>query len=291
MYIFQKIITADLELKFLLDFVGRQGEYKANIVAMLHRAYIDDSADRDRRKVVVSGAILGVGDDWAKLIKPWRARLAQEGLDYFKSSECQGLRKKWEKFKAMENGRALADKVRDDFDEIIRNSPVVTLGVVMPVPYHQRLLADPKLGGKVTKNPYHYAFQQVLAECARSMKVLGRNNIVTFAHDDGSDFLQLHEIFKKFKKLNPRLARVMGDFIQLDDKAHVEVQAADVAASVTNKYAIDFQDNPTVENLNRLNHSMWKMVMWGMRQEDVPATPWGGDPGARPTKCEFVEDV
>ncbi len=155
---------------------------------MLYRAYIDDSADRDRKLFVISGAIMGDESRWAPLYKPWRDRLAQDGLQYFKSSQCDTLNGQFHKFRAVSDGRAKADKVRDDLDDIIRGLQLVSLGVILPIPVHQQMLDDPVKFGALPQVPYRLAFQQVLAECSKAMRLLGRNNIVTFAHDDGSDF-------------------------------------------------------------------------------------------------------
>lgn len=237
-------------------------------LAMLHRAYIDDSADRNRERVIISGAIVGNEYQWKPFYKPWRERLAQDGLEYFKDSHCKTLNGQFHKFRGLPNndGRIRADKVRDDLDAIIKNTQLGTIGVVLPVPFHDAMLADPAKFGPVPKIPYHLAFQQVLAECAKLMKLVGRNSIVTFVHDDGSDFPVLHEIYKLFKEVNPKLGRVMADFVPLDDKLHPPLQAADVAASVTYRYAEDWSANPTPDNLKRLRDTMYKIVFWGAQE-------------------------
>ena len=253
-----------------------------------YRAYIDDSKDK---QVVVSGVIFGRTNDWRQLINPWRERLRKDGLDFFKSHDCDGLWNQFEKFRALENGRQLADKVREDLDQIIHESPVVTMGVVLPVQYHKELLANPERGKKIPKSAYVLSFQQVLAECALAMKRLpGRNNIISFVHDDGTDFQLLKNVYHEFKKRNPKYAKVMSEFVPLDDKIHPELQAADVAASVTRKYALAYANDPSVENLHRLETSMYKIGMWGMRQSDeFPSIAIGGDPQGRPADAEFVD--
>ena len=125
------------------------------------------------------------------------------------------------------------------------------------------MLKDPAKFGPVPLVPYRLAFQQILAECAKAMRLLGRNNLVTFAHDDGDDFPQLHAIYKNFKKKNPSLASVMADFVPLDDKLHPSLQAADVAASVTYRYAQAWAISPDADNLKRLRNSMYKINIWG----------------------------
>lgn len=251
-------------------------------IAVVHRAYIDDSADRDRKLFVISGAIIGDESRWSPLYKPWRDRLAEDRIEYFKSSHCDMLNRQFHKFRAMANGRAKADKVRDDLDEIIRRLKLVTLGVILPIPVYQQMLDDPVKFGPIPLVPYRLAFQQVLAECAKAMRLLGRNNIVTFAHDDGDDFPQLHAIYKGFKKNNPHLASVMADFVPLDDKVHPPIQAADVAASVTYHYAQAWAVTPDADNLKRLRKSMYKVNIWGDGKSK------SRDESTAPAKCEYV---
>lgn len=249
---------------------------------MVHRAYIDDSADRDRKLFVISGAIIGNETQWPPLYKPWRARLAQGNIQYFKSSHCDTLNGQFHKFRGIPDGRDQADNIRDDLDEIIRRLQLVTLGVILPIPVHQQMVDDPGKFGRLPAVPYRLAFQQVLAECAKAMQLLGRNNIVTFAHDDGDDFPQLHAIYRHFKKGNPHLASVMADFVPLDDKLHPPLQAADVAASVTYRYAQAWAVAPDADNLKRLRKSMYKVNIWGEGNSK------SRDEATAPARCGYV---
>jgi hypothetical protein len=65
-------------------------------------------------------------------------------------------------------------------------------------------------------------------------------------------------LYKEFKQTQPRYAKVMLDFVPLDDKVHVPIQAADVAASVTCKSALNSLDDPSESNLKRLRERMYK---------------------------------
>jgi hypothetical protein len=122
---------------------------------------------------------------------------------------------------------------------------------------------DPTTFGAIPEVPYRLAFQQVLAECGKAMQLLGRGNVVTFGHDNTDDFHVLHALFKEFKKLNPRYASILADFIPLDDKSHPPVQAADVAAWVTFQRANDYVSNPSPEATKRLfGVCMYKIVNW-----------------------------
>lgn len=57
-------------------------------LAVLFRGYIDDSKDGNQEKVVVSACLIGKCDHWRDLVRPWKALLAENNLNYYKSSEC-----------------------------------------------------------------------------------------------------------------------------------------------------------------------------------------------------------
>jgi len=231
---------------------------------MLYQASIDDSADSKRERVIVASAVIGDRTRWRLFDKRWRNRLNQDGIEYFKSSHCDTLNGQFRKFRefGVEEGKRRTALIRDDLDTIIHDCQLVCIGVTLSVPFHQAMLADPSKFGPVPTVPYRLAFQQLIAECAKAMKLMGRGNMVSFAHDDGSDFLTLREMYKKFRAVNSRYQPIMVGFVSLDDKRYTQVQAADLAASVTRKYAEDYVLNPSPDNMKRLRASMYKIVNW-----------------------------
>jgi hypothetical protein len=231
---------------------------------MLYHGYIDDSADRNRERLVIAGAIIAKKQDWKHLNQRWKKRLAEDGLEYFKSSHCETLNGQFHKFRALKvgEGKSKALKVRDDLDAIIQTSSVITLGVGLSVPFFQRMKQDPEKFGELPDVPYRLAFQQLLAECAKGMMILGRGNIVTFGHDDGADFHVLHDLFREFKGRNPKYRKVLADFVPLDDKLYPPIQAADVVANVVMRSSAIDSDDPSSEHLTRLRSRMYKIVNW-----------------------------
>ena len=248
---------------------------------MLYHAYLDDSADRDRKRVVVSAAIVGRQDEWATVSRSWLTRLAEDGIEYFKSSQCDGLDKQFQKFRALgkEEGKRKAAQLRADLDAIIHGSRLMALGVTLSVPAHRAMMSDPQRFGPVPSVPYRLAFQQVIAECGKAMQNMGRGNVVTFAHDDTSEFEVLYRLYKDFKKRNLRYAGVLADFVRVDDKTSPPAQAADVAAYIISQFANNYVSDPNGDNLRRLRGRMHKIVNWlddlqpyaKMSREDAPA--------------------
>ncbi len=231
---------------------------------MIFYGYMDDSADRLREKVIVSAAIMGQKDKWSALRTAWKTRLDQDGIEYFKSSHCETLNGQFHRFRELgvEEGKKRAIQVKDDLYAIVRACGVVGVGVTLSVPTHSKMLTHPDEFGVIPEVPYQLAFQQAIAECGKTMKLMGRGNIVTFAHDEGNDYPALHSLYKEFKKQNPKYAGVLGGFVPLDDKTHPEMQAADVVAYTTLDRAKSYEEGKSPEKLKALRHSIYKLVVW-----------------------------
>jgi hypothetical protein len=233
------------------------GEVKGKYMGTMYGGFIDDSADRNRERVVISAVIIGNFNDWNYLTKKFRNRLKQDGIDYFKSSHCNHLRGQFFKFRSLKDyplpkGREAADSIRADLDRIIKKSKAVGVGVVIPIPLFHNLKNEPRYAPFIPDDPYHWAVQSVWDESRKAVLHVGRDSAITFAHDDGSNFHVLHDLFLAYKAKNPGAARVLRDFVPLDDKTNPPIQAADAVADVTFRYAEEWAINPTPENMRRL---------------------------------------
>lgn len=239
---------------------------KGKEITVLWRASIDDSADKNREKVVISACVLGDSDQWRTLVRPWKTKLAENGMEYFKSSECGRLDGQFRQFRnelryPKPLGRQAADKFRDELDQIIKHSEVIGIGVIVPVAVFAQIYAEPQYAALISSDAYEWAVQILWGQCVKAMRQLGRNHVVTFAHDDGENYDRLRRLFIDYKAKNPNSAQRMADFVPLDDKKHPTIQAADVAASVTQRFAVQWVDNPTQTTLQRLRSSMYKIVV------------------------------
>ncbi len=240
------------------------GEVENKFMGTMYGGYIDDSADRNRERVVISAVIIGNFNDWRYLTKAWDKRLRKDGIDYFKSSQCNHLRRQFHKFRDLGPvaGREKADAIRQDLDKIIKKSKAVGVGVVIPIPLFEKMKAKPRYAPHIPNDPYLWAVQSVWDESRLAVLNVGRDSTITFAHHDGSNFHVLHELFKAYKAKNPSAARVLRDFVPLDDKTNPPIQAADAVADVTFRYAEEWAVNPTQENMRRLRGSMYKVCVW-----------------------------
>lgn len=228
---------------------------------------IDDSADRDRQKVVISAALIGDKDRWQTLQTAWRNRLNQDGIAYFRSSACRYLRGQFQKFRdplkfPRPTGRETADRLQADLDRIIHACNLMGVAAIIPMPLYQKFKSDPRYSGVCAKDPYHWAVQTVWMQCTEVMSKLGRGNVIAFGHDDCAAFSVLHELYKSYKKKNRTAQKIFAGFRALDDKSNPSIQAADVAASVTHLYSVQWLENPTTITLQRLKESMYRISIW-----------------------------
>lgn len=256
-------------MNYIRDLFGIlfSGEIEGRYMGTMYGGYIDDSADRNRERVVVSAVIIGNYNDWRFLSKQWRRRLKEDEIVYFKSSHCNHLRGQFFKFRSVENypppkGREAADGVRADLDRIIKKSNAVGVGVVIPIPLFHKLKSVSRYAPLIPNDPYHWAVQSVWDESRKAVSKVGRDSTITFAHDDCSNFHALHDLFLAYKGKNPLAARVLRDFVPLDDKTNPPIQAADAIADVTFRYAEEWATNPTQENMRRLKGNMYKVCVW-----------------------------
>lgn len=253
----------DFPIEELLDFIF-EGNNEGRYLGVLHHGMIDDSADRNREKVVISAALIANAQDWQGLRKSWRERLDQDELVYFKSSHCRTLNGQFHKFRSDPQGKHKADRVAEDLDAIIKGRKILGVSCIIPVPLWKQLQADPEYAPVVADDPYMWAVQTVWMLCAQAMLKMGRGNIITFAHDNSDNFAFMHGLYKLFKQRNPKFGRVMAEFIPLDDKTNPPIQAADVAASVTQQLAVEWIDESLKPELKlkRLEESMYQIARW-----------------------------
>jgi len=218
----------------------------------------------------LAAALVGNRDQWLRLRVAWRKRLAIDDILYFRSAQCRHLRNQFHKYRDLAKyppplGRQIADKLRDDLDAIIHQCELVGIGCIIPVALFQKFKLDPKYEKVVTKDAYHWAVETVWAECAEGVQRFGSGkHIVTFAHDDCSYFDTLRFLYKEYKRKNKNHAKVMGDFIPLDDKLNPSIQAADVIADVTHGVASTIQQWEPVPKVDfqRLRKRMYTIAVW-----------------------------
>jgi hypothetical protein len=234
---------------------------------MVYDAYVDDSKDRHAEKVVVSGIFIGQQKAWASLRTKWKKRLDKEGMRYFKTSEYYGLRGEFRKFQSevdypRPSGRDAAKLIFDDLEEIIKQTEIASMGVVVPVQDFNEVMADPRAKGRLPTNAYSLALNLCFYQTVQELNKDPGRHVVRFVHDCDDRFPIYKECYERFKVVNPKTAKQMCGFAPLDDKEHPPLQAADLAANVTCNFAKEWLDQErAVGSLNRLKDSMFRICV------------------------------
>ena len=234
----------------------------------VYKCFLDDSKDSKQSKMLVCAGWIGERDLWKDFCTRWNARLKQDGINYFKTSEYKMLKGEFEKFRALPppEGRNAAKKVRDDLREIIGSyDNIRSVGVCMPMDEWDNVSSRPEARG-ILEHPYHRAMESVWLETVNRgfrRSPPHRHSVVMFVHDDGPDFPRFAELYNEFRNLNKRTAKYMAGFSGLDDKLNPPLQAADLIANHSLEIAMEWLDSgKTKAKESELQESMGFLAVW-----------------------------
>jgi hypothetical protein len=204
-------------------------------LCMVYQCYVDDSKDQNQDKVFVSAGFVGQRENWTSLQSEWKKCLLGHGIAYFKTSEYKMLTGEFAKFRVYPkpHGRNRAKVVKDDLQQIIATPrSIIGVAIAVKVEDYKKVISRPEAIGIFDVNPYHRALESLMIEIPKRLKkyVTG-HNMVAFTHDDGDDATRLLELYKDFRRKNPRTAKMLGGLSFLDDKIHAPLQMADMQAN------------------------------------------------------------
>jgi hypothetical protein len=188
-------------------------DYFEQVHAHMLKAFIDDSGSGGDSPWFVLAGYIGTIEAWDTFDEPWRAALADHGLDYFKAS---ALPDGEETFKFLDflisiigkhALRAIYVRLQQrDFDEIIR-------------PYVPEMWQD----------PYYFLFSGYLSAGVFTEKHGGIGRSTEFYFDKGDKRQQ-----KRADKLYRQSVELYHDMVEnvsfKDEKAFLPLQAADLLA-------------------------------------------------------------
>ncbi len=225
---------------------------------MLYRVFIDDSADEKKEDVVAAGAIIGAHGVWAKIRQDWNRRLHRDGLRYFRSTEYYSLTGEFYRFRdrikyPKPKGGEAALALRNDLDAILQKSPVIGVGMIIPMGIYTEFRATmPLADQKISSDPYESAVQTLMFECGHVVRDKippdrGKVNRLAFVCDDTPNAARYSAVYAGFKERNPRMASILGGMVHLDDKLHPPLQAADMMASLSKELFLNHMNNGAVD--------------------------------------------
>ncbi len=230
---------------------------KDDAIAMLYRGFVEDSADEKKEIAVVAGGLLASHATWTPFPGPWKARLRQDGLDYFRSSDYSALSGEFAKFRDPDKypkpkGSEAARQLRTDLDAIITKQHIIGIACVIPMQVYKEFRATvPNAAEKLNEDAFHLALQIVLMECAYIARdeLPGDNNCTAFMCDESNKAPLYAEGYRQFKLKNPIIAPSMRGLVHMDDKVQPRLQAADMMAGVAKERAIEYLKSPDASAL------------------------------------------
>lgn len=189
-------------------------------------------------------------------------------MDYFKSSEYYRLDGQFAKFKTkaypLPKGREAAQQVRSELQAALQQHPNIHgMGVMVLVQDYRRVLSLREAVGILPENPYHAALNSVIFETVKKVRKIPGHHMVAFVHDSGPDFDSLRSSYEKFKELNPKTGKFLGEFIRLDDKEHPPLQSADMIANYTMQLGLDgLASGDMKANVNEMKANIRSLGFW-----------------------------
>jgi hypothetical protein len=200
------------------------------------RVYVDDSSDQKQEVAISAGAFLGKFGDWCQLKNRWARRLKQEGLAYFRATEYYSLRGEFERFRDRGNypkprGSEAAKQLRDDLEQIIRQSKIVGVALVIPLELYWKIKHSCPAANQIfTDDPFEMAIQSLMDQCVKDSIEKMDSTPLSFFCDDGPNAKRVLATYKAYKALNPNADSIVQSLEHRDDKKFPQLQVADLMA-------------------------------------------------------------
>ena len=214
-------------------------------------AYVDDSADETRDRVVVAGGYVGFFSQWRTLSQEWRKRLKQDGLRFFHTTDSWALKGEFLRFRdpikyPKPSGSNAATAILDSLENIIHTSGVMGVAVAIDMREYKNVrTTEPHASKILPADAFEVAVQSLVEMCARIIRdEFDGPRSVRFVCDDSGSADRLEKTFRHFKHTNKDLAQFLGDLIYKDDKQFPQLQAADMLAHIARQRFVEWLDDP-----------------------------------------------
>ena len=127
----------ELSRRSLVHVGNRYGVWS---VALLYRAFFDDSSDGLQQKYVIAAGLVGRHAVWTKFQKDWKRVLhEQPRIEWFHTREWKSLSGEFAQFRdprtwPKPKGREAADTKRNDLRSVVEKSHLMGLGLAVYIP-------------------------------------------------------------------------------------------------------------------------------------------------------------
>jgi hypothetical protein len=191
---------------------------------IIYKVFIDDSADKERRKYVIAGALIGSKDSWHTFGKKWKKTLAQPpAIGHFHTSEWDRLDGEFEQFTDRSKWpqsirRDMADKKRASLLKVVEAASIVGIGIGILVPDYKKVRDErPKAATYYPEDAFECALQETFLQAVNAIRKRDAEPQITFLSDLCARSLRYTEVFNGWKNRNPESAKYILDIKHLDD--------------------------------------------------------------------------
>jgi hypothetical protein len=196
-------------------------------------AALEETSDRNRERIFVACGLIGRDFVWNGIEDKWWSRLKQDGVAYYKTSSCKGLDGPFCKFKSAPDGRAKANRLRDDLESFLTSSHLIGFAIGCPMDDYKEVLREiPQARMFYEDDPTVMAFYHLMYQINRTIRRKAKGCSVAFIYDQSSSSRKLMHAFDALKVVHPLSSRSMATFAPLDDRDHAPLQAADMLSNV-----------------------------------------------------------
>ncbi|HTW95732.1 MAG TPA: hypothetical protein VMD30_13095 [Tepidisphaeraceae bacterium] len=213
-----------IEMQRLFDGLGcRTG----NFVAL--QGYFDDSGDGGQKKIAAIGGVVGFTDQWTRFDKRWK-RVMKEVSGCFHATDCESGQGKFKGWTVRKRNEVMERAV-----SAIISCGLRCVGIYVNIGEYRGVFS-----GTNAPEPYSLIFSHAVALAAMfgaQAPAMGQSSDTYIWHEGGSRDGKINEIFRQFRDLTEwPLSQILQAFA-IGRKNFSAVQAADLVARETFKYA------------------------------------------------------
>jgi len=201
-------------------------------------AYLDESGGTDTTVLVIAGC-LSTTQRWTRYERDWRKALNEFGIQFFHMREAAHLQGQ---FKGWSTRRR--DALLKRLVYLIKESAPTLVSVAVDVAGYRELLPIIKGARPYSDSPFFIAFQSTLSNLVDAARQGKQEEKVALVFDHNADYARpALSLYSKFKEWGYPFADGLGPISFADDKDVTPLQAADLIAWESLKYARETRDS------------------------------------------------
>jgi len=219
-----------------------EDKYFAMITPLLS-SYLDESADKEKKKVLCVGGILIHEENLRRIQDEWITVLRDAEISYFHYTECKGLHGEFLPYrnKYKSNAHSEAEKVMRRMEGILLSGSWIGFSAAVLVSEYIGVLRDLAASKHIFReDPTESTYGQLMWEIARQVRKNAKGFQVAYFIDSSADFSKIYETFRGTKINHPVIGKTMVSIAPLDDKTVPALQMADLLIGTIRDAFVDW---------------------------------------------------